>query len=190
MGGECPGKGGAWCQNELRLVGGTGSLSRGEITSLPSVDIRLGIIYNTIMRQHRIVIDTNVVVAALRSKRGASYQVLMLLGSEKFSIHLSVPLVLEYEDVARRMLGEIDLTEQDIDDIVDYICAVGEAHYLFFLWRPYLKDAKDDMVLELAITAGCDFIVTYNQRDFQGTEEFGVEVITPQQLLEEIGELK
>ncbi len=142
------------------------------------------------MKRYRIVIDTNVLVAALRSKRGASYQVLMLLGSEKFSIHLSVPLVLEYEDVAKRLLGEIELTEQDIDDIVDYICAVGEVHHLFFLWRPYLKDAEDDMVLDLAVTAGCDFIVTYNQRDFQGVEEFGVEVITPHQLLKEIGELR
>jgi putative PIN family toxin of toxin-antitoxin system len=142
------------------------------------------------MKRYRIIIDTNVLVAALRSKRGASYQVLMLLGSEKFSIHLSVPLVLEYEDVAKRLLGEIELTEQDIDAVVDYICAVGEAHHLFFLWRPYLKDAEDDMVLELAVTAGCDFIVTYNQRDFQGVEEFGVEVITPHQLLKEIGELR
>jgi predicted nucleic acid-binding protein len=60
---------------------------------------------------------------------------------------------------------------------------------LFFLWRPYLKDPEDDMVLELAVTANCDFIVTYNIKDFKGAEEFGVEVITPQEFLERIGEL-
>jgi predicted nucleic acid-binding protein len=113
----------------------------------------------------------------------------MLLGDEVFTTHVSVPLILEYEGVAKRQLGDISLTEQDIDDIIDYICAIAGKHRLFFLWRPYLKDPEDDMVLELAVTANCDFIVTYNIKDFKGAEEFGVEVITPQEFLERIGEL-
>jgi len=141
------------------------------------------------MEQPRIVIDTNVLVAALRSKRGASYKLLSLINSGKFSIHIAVPLVLEYEDVAKRLLEDIPLTGQDIDDILDYLCAVAQRHQIFYLWRPFLKDTKDDMVLELAVTANCDFIVTYNKRDFQGAEHFGLRVVTPKEFLEEIGEL-
>ena len=141
------------------------------------------------MEQPRIVIDTNVLVAALRSKRGASYKLLNIINSEKFSIHISVPLVLEYEDVAKRLLEDIPLTEQDVDDILDYLCAVAQRHQIFYLWRPFLKDPKDDMVLELAVTANCDFIVTYNKRDFQGAERFGLRVVTSKEFLEEIGEL-
>lgn len=142
------------------------------------------------MEQYRIVVDTNVLIAALRSKRGASYKLLMLLGSKKFSLHISVPLIVEYEDVAKRLLEDTLLTEQDVDDILDYICAIAQKHQLFYLWRPYLKDPKDDMILELAITANCDFIVTYNKRDFEGVESLGVQVITPREFLEKIGELK
>ncbi|HID64184.1 MAG TPA: putative toxin-antitoxin system toxin component, PIN family [Anaerolineae bacterium] len=141
------------------------------------------------MEQPRIVIDTNVLVAALRSKRGASYKLLSLINGEKFSIHISVPLVLEYEDIAKGLLADIPLTEQDVDDILDYLCAVARRHQILYLWRPFLKDPKDDMVLELAVTANCDFIVTYNERDFQGAEGFGLRVVTPKEFLEEIGEL-
>jgi len=141
------------------------------------------------MDQYHIVIDTNVLAAALQSKRGASYRLLMLINSGKFTIHISVPLVLEYEDVVKRLLADIPLTEQDIDDILDYLCAVAQQEQIFYLWRPFLKDPKDDMVLELAVTASCDFIVTYNKRDFQGAERFGLRVVTPKEFLEEIGEL-
>lgn len=141
------------------------------------------------MKQYRIVIDTNVLVAALRSKRGASYKLLTLVESGKFSVHISVPLVLEYEDVAKRLLKDIPLTEQDIDDILDYLCIVAQREQIFYLWRPFLRDPKDDMVMELAVTADCDFIVTYNKRDFRGVKRFGLRVVTPKEFLEEIGEL-
>lgn len=140
------------------------------------------------MGEYQIVIDTNVFVTALRSRRGASHKLLMLLGSEKFGINVSVPLILEYEDAAKRFLGEIPLTEQDIDDIIDYICAVASRREVSYLWRPFLRDAGDEMVLELAVTGGCDFIVTYNKRDFKGVERFGLEVVTPKEFLEKMGE--
>lgn len=113
----------------------------------------------------------------------------MLTNSGRFSIHISVPLVLEYEDVAKRLLEDILLTEQDVDNILDYLCAVAKRQQIFYLWRPVLKDPKDDMVLELAVAANCDFIVTYNERDFQGAERFDLHVVTPREFLEEIGEL-
>ena len=141
------------------------------------------------MNTPQIVIDTSVLVAALRSRRGASYRLLTLIDSGTFVANVSVPLVLEYEEAAKRLMGQIALTARDIDHILDYICVVASHHAVFYLWRPFLKDPKDDMVLELAVSAGCDFIVTYNQRDFEGAEQFGIGIITPKEFLQKIGEL-
>jgi putative PIN family toxin of toxin-antitoxin system len=139
--------------------------------------------------KYKIVIDTNVFIAALRSRRGAAYRLLTLIDSGEFETNLSVPLVLEYEDAAKRLIGDFALTASDIDDILDYVCAVASRKKIFYLWRPFLKDPKDDMVLELAVTASCNFIITYNTKDFQGVERFGVSVMTPLKFLKEIGDL-
>ena len=138
----------------------------------------------------QIVIDTNVFVSALRSRHGTSYKLFMLLGRGKFEINISVPLILEYEDAAKRLLGEITLSEEDINTIIDYICAVGKHQEIFYLWRPVLRDPKDEMLLELAVAGGCDYIVTYNTADFVGVKQFGIEVIKPPEFLKKIGELK
>ena len=147
-----------------------------------------GIVYDTAMSLPQIVIDTNVLVSALRSQFGASYKLLMLLESAKFDIHLSVPLVLEYEQATKRHTGR-DLRASDVDDILDYLCAIAVPHEIYFLWRPFLRDPKDDMVLELAVAAQCKIIVTYNKQDFSGVEQFGIRVLTPREFLQEIGEL-
>lgn len=139
------------------------------------------------MSKIQIVLDTNVIVSALRSRRGASYRLIMLIGQANFEINLSVPLALEYEDAAKRLLGQIALSERDIDDILDYLCLKAQQRAIFFLWRPFLKDPKDDMVLELAVSAGCEFIITYNCQDFTGIEQFGVEIVTPAEFLAKIG---
>ena len=76
-----------------------------------------------------------------------------------------------------------------MDDIIDYICSVANRRRIFFLWRPYLRDPKDDMVLELAVEARCDYIVSYNKRHFAGIEKFGLRVLPPQEFLREIGEI-
>ena len=142
------------------------------------------------MKRLEVVIDTNVLVSALKSKRGASFKVLTLIGQSKFDINLSVQLILEYEDVAKRLIGETALNEEDINDILDYICSVSNRREIFYLWRPFLKDPKDDMVLELAVTSNCDMIITYNKKDFKGVEKyFGIRVLSPKELLFEIGEL-
>ncbi len=141
------------------------------------------------MPVYQIVVDTNVWIAALRSKRGASHKLLSLIDSGQYEANLSVPLVLEYEDTAKRLVGEIPLTERDIDDILDYICAVANQHKIYYLWRPFLSDPGDDMILELAVTAECDFIVTYNQSDFVGVEQFGLITLTPKEFLQKIGVL-
>ena len=141
------------------------------------------------MKKPQIVIDTSVFIAALRSRQGASYKLLMLIDSENFETNISVPLILEYEDAAKRLIGEIALTARDIDNVLDYLCAVANHRAIFYLWRPFLKDPKDDMVLELAVTSVSTYIVTYNQRDFQGAEQFGIRVVTAKEFLQIIGEL-
>lgn len=125
----------------------------------------------------QIVIDTNVIVAGLCSRNGSAFRLLTLVGSEQFSIHLSVPLVLEYEEVLLRELPNLSVGAADVQILIDFHCSVATHHQIFFLWRPYLPDPKDDMVLELAVTAGCDSVVTYNIRDFVGIERFGVRAI-------------
>ncbi|MBI4827180.1 MAG: putative toxin-antitoxin system toxin component, PIN family [Nitrospirae bacterium] len=142
------------------------------------------------MKKPQIVIDTNVIVSALRSQRGASYKLLMEIGSDKFDVNISVPLVLEYEDAAKRLIGKIRLTKRDIEDVLDYICSEAKRWKIFYLWRPYLKDPKDDMVLELAVTSKSDFIVTYNKRDFQNIRTFGLRVVTPKEILKLTGVIK
>lgn len=139
--------------------------------------------------RHEIVIDTSVVTSALRSRRGASYRLLTLAGSAEFGIHLSVCLLLEYEQVAKRLVGQIPLTVADIDHILDYLCQTAAHHRVFYLWRPFLKDLEDDMVLELAVAANCGHIVTFNTRDFAGSKQFGIGVATPREFLQLIGEL-
>ena len=94
---------------------------------------------------------------------------------------VSVPLVLEYEAVAKRHARELGLSFAEIDD--DYLCSVASKRRIYYLWRPFLKDPSDDMVLELAVEAGAEYIVTHNLPDFSGAERFGVEAIPPGELL-------
>ncbi|NLV44151.1 MAG: putative toxin-antitoxin system toxin component, PIN family [Candidatus Hydrogenedentes bacterium] len=139
------------------------------------------------MIQPRIVIDTNVLVSALRSKHGASYQLLMQMDSGLYIPSVSVPLVLEYEYAAKKLVGNTRLSEQDVDAVIDYLCAQAKLTEIYYLWRPLLKDPKDDMVLEVAVASGCNHIVTFNTKDFIGAESFGIKIVTPQLFLAEIG---
>jgi predicted nucleic acid-binding protein len=111
------------------------------------------------------------------------------IGEGRFDLAISVPLVLEYEAALKRKSRAFGLTHEDINDIVDYLCLVGDRREVFYLWRPFLRDPNDDMILELAVEAECNFIVTHNVKDFAGSEKFGVKVITPRELLREIGEI-
>ena len=138
----------------------------------------------------QIVVDTSVLVAALRSRRGASFRLVSLIGKGRFDINVSVPLVLEYEDATARIAREVGLTATDIDDLLDYICRVARRRRIFFLWRPFLRDSADDLVLELAVESGADTIVTHNLRDFGGAEQFGIDILTPGKFLRGIGELR
>lgn len=139
------------------------------------------------MTPPQVVLDTNVIVAGLRSRRGAAFQVLSLVGKGQFDINVSVPLVLEYEEVLGRLVSAGLTTQSVVDAVLDYHCQVGHRHEIFFLWRPYLRDPDDDMVLELAVKAECQFVVTFNVRDFAGVDRFGLQPLTPGEFLHRIG---
>ena len=134
----------------------------------------------------RVVLDTSVLVAALRSRRGASFELVSRLGYGTFEVAVSVSLVLEYESTLLRHVAASTLDDGDIGDLVDYLCDVALHQKIFFLWRPFLRDPGDDLVLELAVAAQCEAIVTHNVRDFQGAEKFGLRVLTPGEFLQEL----
>jgi putative PIN family toxin of toxin-antitoxin system len=127
----------------------------------------------------RVVLDSSVLVAGLRSKRGASFALLRVLRKGRFEAAISVPLVLEYEAVLLRHATELGLAEEEAIGLVDYLCAVGRQQEVRFLWRPSLSDPRDEFILELAVAARAEAIVTHNVRDFEGAEGFGVRVLTP-----------
>jgi len=125
------------------------------------------------MKKPDIVLDTNVIIAALRSKRGASNKLLSLVGTHRFEIHDSVALILE-----------------DVADFIDALCSVAHHHKIYFQWRPSLSDVNDELILELAVTARCEYIVTHNVSDFKGIDKFGIQAITPKEFLQIIREVK
>lgn len=133
-----------------------------------------------------IVIDTNVLLTALKSSKGASYRLLAMIEEKRFISHVSTPLVAEYEAVLKR--GHLALAEQQIDDIIDFICAQSIHHKIFYLWRPVLKDADDDFVLELAVKANA-MIVTWNLNDFKRASSFGIRAISPRDFLHSLENL-
>jgi len=135
------------------------------------------------MKKYSIVLYTNVLISALRSKRGSSFQLISLLEQDKFKINISVPLILEYESIINRELNTLDIDKKDMDIILDYICTIGTKFNIFYLWRPFLKDPKDDFILELAYTSDSGFIITFNKKDFRGAEKFGIKILSPQEFI-------
>ena len=98
-------------------------------------------------------------------------------------IALSVPLAFEYEAVLVRHAKELGLSKHEAVGLVDYFCQVAHLQPIHFLWRPTLTDPGDEFVLELAVAAACDAIVTHNTQDFKGAARFGVRVATPGEFL-------
>jgi predicted nucleic acid-binding protein len=96
-------------------------------------------------------------------------------------------LIVQYEDVLRRGKLPASITDKDITDLIDYFCYAGDQQEIFFLWRPFLPDSSDDLVLEVAMASGCDAIITFNKRHFKNVEKFGLRILDPKEFLAEIG---
>ena len=135
----------------------------------------------------RAVIDTNVFVSALRSRRGAAFRLISLLGAPTWQPVVSVALILEYEEVGKREAARIGLPEWVVESIIDMFCRFGAQHAVRFRLRPVTRDPDDDFLLELAVASQADFLVTYNLRDFRGSETYGIRSVTPGEFLRTIG---
>ena len=134
----------------------------------------------------RLVLDTNILVAGLRSPAGASAALIDHALSGSFALVLSVPLALEYEAVCQdpdqRIVSGLSKTE--VEAIVTALCAVAEPVASRFLWRPQLHDPADEMVLDTAINGAADALVTFNRKDFgPAPARFGIALLSPQEAL-------
>ena len=137
----------------------------------------------------RVVLDTSVIVAALRSRTGASHAVLEYTARSRLRLLVSTALFLEYEDVLKR--PEIRLatgmTEADVDGFLAALASAAEAVEVNFRWRPQLSDPNDEMVLEAAVNGEADALVTHNVRDFEPAGRlFGLRVLLPREVLKEL----
>ncbi|HPM80983.1 MAG TPA: putative toxin-antitoxin system toxin component, PIN family [Candidatus Anammoximicrobium sp.] len=135
------------------------------------------------MKTYQVVLDTNVLVAAARSKRGASYALLRTLPKRTWQMCISPALLLEYESQLKIEAMRQNRPLGIVDRFLDYLLSVSNRRQVYFLLRPFLPDANDDFVIELAVAAQVQFIVTHNVRDFAGAEEYGVRVLTPLEFL-------
>ncbi|HJT75710.1 MAG TPA: PIN domain-containing protein [Gemmataceae bacterium] len=135
-----------------------------------------------------LILDTSVLIAALRSSNGASHALLRLVGTGRFEVGVTTALVLEYESVAARSLDALGLTSADLGDLLDYLCRVGRRVAVRFRVRPSLPDPGDEFVLEAAVACGAGWIVSHNVRHLAaGAARFGVEVLTPAEALRRLG---
>jgi|SRR6516165_8968886 putative PIN family toxin of toxin-antitoxin system len=134
----------------------------------------------------RLVLDTDVLVAAMRSRGGASWQLVDRALRREFTLLLSVPLVLEYEAVLtreehRKVHG---LSPPEVGEVINSLTSVAEPVQIRFLWRPLLSDPRDDMVLETAVNGGGDLLVTFNQEDFvAAAKAFAIKIVRPSEAL-------
>jgi putative PIN family toxin of toxin-antitoxin system len=137
----------------------------------------------------KVVLDTDVVVAGMRSPSGASAAILRLARQGRVTLLVSVPLAVEYEAICSEAGHRLaaGLSEGEVEIFLDAIVAMAEAVETHFLWRPQLRDPGDEMVLEAAVNGQADLLVTFNVRDFGPVPlRFGIEVMIPRDALERI----
>ena len=133
----------------------------------------------------RVVIDTSVLVAGLRSRLGASAALLHETTAKRLTLVASPALFLEYEAVLKR--EQHNLPVQFVDGFLAELAACIDPVEIWFLWRPQLRDAGDEMVLETAINGQASAIVTHNRRDFEpAAERFNVAVMSPAEVLQRL----
>lgn len=140
------------------------------------------------MKLERIVLDPNVLAAAAHSRNGASFALLGALRASRFCMLASVPLFLEYEAVLKRpeqlALGQRSVAS--VDSLLDALVLQVEPVHLYYLWRPQLRDAADEMVLETALNGRAEALVTFNGADFAAARKFALPVLTPVDFLQQL----
>ena len=132
----------------------------------------------------RVVFDTSVLVAAARSRQGASFALVSSIPSPGFQLCLSVGLYTEWQQVLTRPENlPPGQTSEDALRFLRYLASHAHLQDIHFLWRPFLRDADDDLVLELAFATGSRYIITHNVKDFHGSEQVGVTALSPRDFL-------
>jgi|SRR5579859_3519939 len=137
----------------------------------------------------RVVLDTSVVVAALRSRKGAGNAILRLVAERKIKLLATPPLFLEYEEVLKRSEQRLvhGLSTEQVDEFLAELAALIEPVDSHFLWRPQVRDVSDEMVLEAAVNGEADALVTYNVSDFaEAAPRFGIRVLRPADILKRV----
>ncbi len=138
----------------------------------------------------RVALDTNVVFAALKSSSGASARLLECALNGEIELVVSELVWEEYCGVLRRSTEILNCDAATVERFLDFLAQLMEFQEVYFLWRPPMRDEADDKVLECAVAARVDFLVTFNGRDFVGSELFQVRVVTPAQVLQYLREEK
>lgn len=113
-----------------------------------------------------------------------------MLNDERWQLNVSTTLVFEYEEVLLREREQLGLSFEDIDNLLDGICSIANKRSIFYIWRPAVRDPDDDFLVDLAVESQTDFIITFNQRDLQEAEKFGIKVVSPKQFLQTVGEIE
>jgi putative PIN family toxin of toxin-antitoxin system len=131
----------------------------------------------------RAVMDTNVLVAALRSEGGASFQLLRLCRQERWKLVLSNTVATEYEEILRREAAWLYLAPEDVDKLLDALCLLAERRTLPERPLPVLSDPDDEPLVHLAVEAGVRYLVTHNVRHLAPARQHGIEVVTPAEFL-------
>jgi putative PIN family toxin of toxin-antitoxin system len=137
----------------------------------------------------RIVLDTSVLVAGLRSRNGPNNALLREVALGKLTLLCTPPLFLEYEDVLKRpdQIAAHGLSRAQVDIFMDELAAIIVPVDVRFQWRPQVSDPDDEMVLEAAINGYASALVTNNLRDFAGVKErFGISILSPVQMLRKV----
>ncbi len=140
------------------------------------------------MPQPQLVLDTNVWFSAFYSDQGASRRVAEGIFRGEYALHVSVPLLLEYEEILKRERRVLDMSLEEVDDAMGLIAEAAIFHEIHFLWRGHTGDPEDAHVLEAALAAPCEYLLTFNTDDLAGARSFGIGLMTPGEFLRKMRE--
>ncbi|MCU0427041.1 MAG: putative toxin-antitoxin system toxin component, PIN family [Candidatus Kapabacteria bacterium] len=139
------------------------------------------------MNSYHIVIDTNVIVAALRSQNGASFRLVQMLYREDIVLHLSTPLLYEYEE---QLYSKTSTATHDINTFLSNLYSLAVKHKIYYAVRPITRDVDDDMIADIAFAAQANYVISYNKSDLEPIHnEYGIPIITPKEFLDILGEI-
>jgi putative PIN family toxin of toxin-antitoxin system len=137
----------------------------------------------------RIVLDTNILISGFRSRNGVANLLLSKLDDERWQVYVSTALLLEYEEVLTRPEMQPFIDPAAVDVFLNGLCAIAQGAEIFYLWRLLATDPNDAFLLELAVRAEADFIITYNPKDLSAAASFGIKLATPKEFLQYVGDL-